>query len=136
MTNLQDQIKSRIQEARDKRIDSDAGAIAMGLGILKMCGTHVYKDAEFEIEYGFGTSGSGDEMGAWSHTHIDYLGTRVFEESGSTLKIFIPGAWEALFKALCEKADVVLEAKRKALQAARASAKAAEEMAERKRWGL
>lgn len=139
MTTLKDLIAARVKESRDKDINGKARTIARALGTTHDDGdgsTSTYKDTSFEIESGGGVIRAHDGDTGWSCTVVQFAGSPVYEERGSSISAFIPGDWEGPFNALFDvarqrEAELSLQAK-----AGQDRERLEKEAQERAKWGL
>lgn len=137
MSELDQKIAARIQEAKDKGIEAAASTVAAALGrsLDKNGDSYHYTDASFNICEGSGVTGSDGGL-YWQSTTIDFMGNRVFESGGCKICIYKPGLWESAFFALVEPAKVAsaekvrVEREKKEREIAHVEAKT------RKNWGL
>lgn len=141
MTNLEDQIEKRKQEAVDKDIVGQAVKVARVLGQTyptsdtdSSGSESVYKEKTLNIKFSCGSFNDGES--GYSGVDISYGDQQVFYEGGHTIRTYIPGNWEKKLKTLFNKAtkkEKIDIEKQKQMQSVKQ--KEADD-AERKKWGL
>lgn len=143
MPSLDEQIETRREQAKDRRIREKAAVVARHLGSydswdkpgenghrsLYEVGNFIIKDSSF-----FEDGGDGSVAGADSG--ITYKGKVVFVEVGSTIRSYIPGPWEEILTRLYNRAKIIAYEEREERRREIARKKGESGDQERSRWGL
>ena len=143
MPSLDEQIESRREQAKDRRIRERAAVVARYLGsysswdeVSKKGHKSFYEQGNLRITDSFSFEDSGDGGGVASGSSITYKGNVVFEEGGSTIRSYVPGSWEGLLTRLYDKAMLIANKKSEEISAEATRKERESEDQEKSRWGL
>lgn len=140
-SNLEEEIKKRIQEAEDKDIFGMASSIAEYLGDGGSFGTdrdggfeYTYDKGVFMLNSNFRWANYGDGMLAGGSTIIQYKGEEVF--CGLPITKYIPGPWESSLKRLYCKAKVAEKEKLEEFECEKKANQKTKENKLKDNWGI